>query len=91
MTTLGRMARLRPAILAATTALGLLLGAGLATATSLNNLGSLLQDQGDPAGSRPYLEQALAILQRVLGPDHPMTQTVRGNLDTCGTAEKQSG
>ena len=31
------------------------------TARSLNNLGSLLQAQGDYAGARPYYEEALAI------------------------------
>ena len=43
------------------------------TAASLDNLGSLLQDQGDLAAARPLLERALAICERVLGPDHPQT------------------
>ena len=37
------------------------------TATSLNNLGMLLQAMGDLAGARPYLERSLAIREQVLG------------------------
>jgi len=40
------------------------------TASSLNNLGVLLQGQGDLAGARPYYERALAICEQVLGPEH---------------------
>ena len=40
------------------------------TAMSLNNLGSLLQAQGDYAGAKPYLERALAIRMEVLGEGH---------------------
>jgi hypothetical protein len=29
------------------------------------------------------LQRALADAERYLGPDHPMTQTVRGNLDAA--------
>ena len=50
------------------------------TATSLNNLGYLLNAQGDPAGARPYLERALAIREKALGPDHPDTATSLNNL-----------
>jgi hypothetical protein len=50
------------------------------TATSLNNLGSLLQAQGDLAGARPYYERALAVRERVLGPEHPDTATSLNNL-----------
>ena len=39
---------------------------------------------GDLAGARPYYERALAILERVLGADHPHTVTVRGNLESLG-------
>ena len=41
------------------------------TATSLNNLALLLQDQGDFAGARPLYERALAIREKALGPEHP--------------------
>jgi hypothetical protein len=45
-----------------------------------NNLAVLLQDQGDLAGARPLHERALAISERVLGPDHPDTERSRNNL-----------
>jgi tetratricopeptide (TPR) repeat protein len=50
------------------------------TATRLNNLGSLLQVQGDLAGARPYYERALAIAEAVLGLQHPYTATSLNNL-----------
>jgi tetratricopeptide (TPR) repeat protein len=50
------------------------------TATSLNNLGGLLDSQGDLAGARSYYEQALAIRQRTHGPDHPDTALSLNNL-----------
>jgi tetratricopeptide (TPR) repeat protein len=50
------------------------------TAASLNNLASLLQDQGDFEGARPLFERALAIYEKALGPDHPVTATTLNNL-----------
>jgi Tfp pilus assembly protein PilF len=50
------------------------------TATSLDNLGSLLQAQGDFAGARSLLERALSIREKVLGPEHPETATTLNNL-----------
>ena len=50
------------------------------TATSLNNLALLLQDQGDLAGARPLYERALAIFEKALGPEHPHTATSLNNL-----------
>ena len=50
------------------------------TATSLNNLAVLLQDQGDLAGARPLYERALAIREKALGPEHPDTATSLNNL-----------
>jgi tetratricopeptide (TPR) repeat protein len=50
------------------------------TAMSLNNLGLLLQDQGDLAGARPLLERALAIKEKMLGPEHPDTALSLNNL-----------
>jgi tetratricopeptide (TPR) repeat protein len=50
------------------------------TATSLNNLGLLLQAQGDYAAARPYFEQALAIRKKALGEDHPEVATSLNNL-----------
>jgi len=59
------------------------------TATSLNNLGYLLQDLGDIAGARPYYEQALAILEKSLGAGHPTTQLVRRNLEGLAQAGRK--
>ena len=50
-------------------------------AQSLNNLGAVLQAQGDLEGARDHYERALAIREKALGADHPGTQTVRNNLD----------
>jgi tetratricopeptide (TPR) repeat protein len=50
------------------------------TATSLNNLAGLRQDQGDLWGARKLYERALAIREKVLGPLHPGTATNLNNL-----------
>ena len=44
------------------------------------NLGSVLLAQGDYPTACTAYERALAIVEKVLGPDHPHTQTVRNNL-----------
>ncbi|NNJ10577.1 tetratricopeptide repeat protein [Chloroflexales bacterium ZM16-3] len=49
-------------------------------ASLLNELGYLLQAQGDYAAARPYYERALAIRERVLGADHPDTALSLNNL-----------
>ena len=41
------------------------------TATSLSNLASLLEAQGDYAAAKPLFEQALAIYKAVLGSATP--------------------
>ena len=50
------------------------------TASTLNNLGGLLNDNGDYAGARTYLARALAILEKALGPEHPYANRPRYNL-----------
>jgi tetratricopeptide (TPR) repeat protein len=50
------------------------------TATSLNNLAYLLQEQGDLAGARPLHERALAIREKARGPEHPDTAMSLNNL-----------
>jgi tetratricopeptide (TPR) repeat protein len=50
------------------------------TATILNNLGYLLQEQGDLAGARRNYEHALAIREKVLGAEHADTATSLNNL-----------
>ena len=43
------------------------------TAGSLNNLATVLSDQGDLDTARTLLERALAILNTHLGSDHPLS------------------
>jgi len=47
----------------------------------LNNLSSLLFVQGKDREAEPLLRRALEIFEKMLGDDHPKTQTVRENLD----------
>jgi tetratricopeptide (TPR) repeat protein len=61
------------------------------TATSLNNLGMLLQAMGDYAGARLYFEQALAILEEALPPEHPYIQLVRKNLEEVKRKLREGG
>jgi tetratricopeptide (TPR) repeat protein len=49
-------------------------------AATLNNLAFLLEAQGDGAGARPLYQRALAIFEKVLGPEHPNTNGVRCKL-----------
>ncbi len=49
-------------------------------AVSLNNLASLLDDQGSYAEARPLYERSLAILEKVHGPEHPDVATSLNNL-----------
>src|SRR5215470_2780458 len=49
------------------------LGGDLDTATSLNNLAVLLSAKGDYAGAERLYRRALAIREKVLGPEHPDT------------------
>ncbi len=50
------------------------------TATSLNNMGALLQAMGELAEARPYYARALAIREKVLGAEHPATATSLNNM-----------
>ena len=50
-------------------------------AASYNNLGALLQDQGDLKKAKEYHERALAIRQQTLGPEHP---NVAGSYNDIG-------
>jgi tetratricopeptide (TPR) repeat protein len=49
-------------------------------ATLLNNLGYLLQEQGDYETARPLYERALAIREQELDPAHPATAQSLNNL-----------
>jgi tetratricopeptide (TPR) repeat protein len=55
----------------------------------LNNLGLLLKEKGDYAGAETFYRRALAIDEKALGPDHPITKQVQANLDWLQAAEKQ--
>jgi CHAT domain-containing protein len=50
------------------------------TATTLNNLASVLQAQANYAEARPLYERALAIRKAVLGPRHPLYAQSLNNL-----------
>ena len=50
------------------------------TATSLNNLGVLLNDRGDYTTAKRHLERALKIYRKRLGPKHFYTATSLNNL-----------
>ncbi len=58
-------------------------GAGLC-----NQLGYHLRMIGDYTGARPYYERALAIREKVLGPDHPATA---GSLNNLGMLHQAIG
>ena len=49
-------------------------------ATALDNLASLLQATGDYAAAEPLSRRALAIDEKVLGPDHPEVAIDLNNL-----------
>jgi len=49
-------------------------------AALLNNLATLLKDQGDYGAARPLYEQTLAIVEQALGPEHPGTAASLNNL-----------
>jgi tetratricopeptide (TPR) repeat protein len=46
----------------------------------VNRIFTLLEAQGDLAGTKPYYERALAIRKQVLGPQHPDTAFSLTNL-----------
>jgi tetratricopeptide (TPR) repeat protein len=45
----------------------------------LNETGSYLHGRGRYAEAEPLYERALAIAEKVLGPEHPLTKTVSEN------------
>jgi len=60
-------------------------------ATDANNIGRILQDQGDLTGASPYLQRALRIFQATYGPDNPQTKAVGANLATLQQALAKRG
>ena len=57
-------------------------------AIRVNNLGSVLQELGELAGARAACERALAIPERVYGPDHP---TVATDVNSLGCVLQDLG
>ncbi len=47
----------------------------MAVATSLNNLALLYEAQGYYAEAEPLYQRSLAIMEKVLGPEHPSVAT----------------
>src|SRR5205085_9839739 len=45
-----------------------------------NNIGAIMQAQGDLVGALEYSRRALKIDEKVYGPDHPMVATVANNI-----------
>ncbi len=60
----------------------------LTPVASLNNLGFLLQAQGNLDEAKPYLERALAICEKVLGAEHPDTAS---SLNSLGDLLRDQG
>jgi tetratricopeptide (TPR) repeat protein len=50
------------------------------TAQSMNNVASLLYQEGDYAGAATQWQEALPIYREVYGPEHPETATLLNNL-----------
>ena len=61
-----------------------------ATALSLNNLGALLDSQGQLASPALFV-RALAIREKVLGPEHPDTARSLNNLGYLLQAQGAAG
>ena len=57
-------------------------------ATTVNNLGRVLQDESDLPGAKAAFERALAIFEKCFGPDHPNVATCVNNL---GRVLRQEG
>ena len=65
---------------------GLTLGADVIVITWMHRLlaAFVLAAATEEGAARPYLEQALAIFGKALGPEHPNTKIVRENLESLG-------
>ena len=57
-------------------------------ATSLNNLATLYQAQGQYAQAEPLFKRSLAIKESALGPDHP---TVATGLENMAALYRKTG
>ena len=59
-------------------------------ALTLNNLGNVLFDIGKKEEALHSYREALSILQKTLGEQHPMTSTVKDNFARATTDSGQS-
>src|SRR5262249_35683114 len=57
------------------------------TATSLNELGLLLQEQARFSDAQAPFERALVIRKQIYGPNHPLTTIVLNNLASVYSSE----
>jgi hypothetical protein len=53
-------------------------------AIDASNPRQILRAKGDPAGAQRNTERALQIDEKVYGPDHPTTRSVRKILEQIG-------
>jgi hypothetical protein len=60
----------------------------LHTSVTLNNLASMLAEQGRYEEARPLHERALAIREKVLGKEHPDTEMLRENLRSLYSSQR---
>lgn len=61
------------------------------TATSLNNVGMQLLNNGDFINARPLFARALAILEKAYGPNDPATIALRHNLEATNSNARPIG
>jgi len=59
------------------------------SATALNNLAGLYQDQDRTAEAEPLYQRSLAIREKVLGPDHPLVGTALDNLAVLAFVQRE--
>ena len=59
------------------------------TAQGLNNLTSVLMDQQRYDEAEPLFRRALAIQQKLLGADHPITKETQANLARLISAKQE--
>ncbi len=55
----------------------------------MNNLANLYKNQGKYEEAEPLYIQALEIVERVLGENHPNTVTIRNNLEDLRAKQQQ--
>ena len=61
------------------------------TATSLNNLALMRGIQGRYAEAAPLFKEAVEIMERVLGAEHPNTKIMRKNYEVLLAEMKEKG